>query len=1015
MKNLKTVSVLVSLIMVGLAIGVGPAFASTPKILTLGSASGTYGDVVSLPITVNDPADIGGVAFTLAYDSGKFEFIGIEEGATAISNADEYKVPNTNPPQYSVSDAQKDAVANALFYQYNAEPSENRVMVAGASAAGVATNRLFNMKFKILDGDGEYTIGLSQTSITRPVAGYATATLIPALVGMPSTTANAQGDYDTSVFTTSLVSGSIVVSPSAPVRFEQQSNSYDASNPMTYPLLSLGSKFTVTATDAAAGKTYSWVVRDWNGTQVAGSQTAAGSFEVDPDVLFGQSGAGVYTLTATPSDSSNRAGELMIRVPMKFVAAKFNADAVKNAGNYLSTDGNDTYTISGGPNANNVYQYSAADLNGNVVTSANAGIFADTAATDNTNVFNIAADIAEQIAFIVTVTLDDTIGDADVTRLKTAGLDVIKSGIFRITPFVRFSGKVVGADGDGIGGVNVHAVHDPVNIKITGGTDNATDETDNDGTFALANVNNTGVTYKFVVSKTGYVDRIVTGDQILAGDIILKMIGPGGGTISGVVTLSDDAAPFASGTVSIQAKTDTGYVKDANGNVITVTADPSDGTYKLPIPAEFGANAPFTMEFKKSGYVDATHSTTTDVGGILAGVALNDTTADITLKPVTRIRVSGTAVDSDNNQVNDQVLVRIVATAGAAPLTFNNTPAEIKVLDADGNDLVASLHAFGTNDDAAPWTNTYSFIHNAYETFAITVQADVVDRDVSTGFKAQTTWTYVRGATPPEESILDNPTISGGTAASDSGKTGFNLPPGGLKGDILDKVVVLISEADAATAGSANLQGQILEINLSDAGGIAIDNADLGRVEITMTFDLTAITKEMLLDGRYMIYCADSMADLVAGLGTAVPTTQIISALDNGQVTFWVDHLSAFGIGPGGSGTSLIPSADRCFIATAAYGSPFEAHVSILRKFRDTFLLTNPMGKAFVEAYYRHSPPVADVIADNDSLRAMVRMALLPLVGMSYVTLKFGLMGSAGVMVGLMVLALGLIRVRRRD
>ncbi len=70
----------------------------------------------------------------------------------------------------------------------------------------------------------------------------------------------------------------------------------------------------------------------------------------------------------------------------------------------------------------------------------------------------------------------------------------------------------------------------------------------------------------------------------------------------------------------------------------------------------------------------------------------------------------------------------------------------------------------------------------------------------------------------------------------------------------------------------------------------------------------------------------------------------------------------------------------RCFIATAAYGSSLDPHVEALRKFRDRFLLTNGAGRVFVSAYYRYSPPVADLISRHESLRTVVRWMLSPIV-----------------------------------
>jgi len=77
-----------------------------------------------------------------------------------------------------------------------------------------------------------------------------------------------------------------------------------------------------------------------------------------------------------------------------------------------------------------------------------------------------------------------------------------------------------------------------------------------------------------------------------------------------------------------------------------------------------------------------------------------------------------------------------------------------------------------------------------------------------------------------------------------------------------------------------------------------------------------------------------------------------------------------------------------CFIATAAYGTPMAEDIQILREFRDEYLLTNPVGQALVDLYYRVSPPMAEFITEHPSLKPIVRAGLLPAVAMSTIAVN---------------------------
>ena len=99
-----------------------------------------------------------------------------------------------------------------------------------------------------------------------------------------------------------------------------------------------------------------------------------------------------------------------------------------------------------------------------------------------------------------------------------------------------------------------------------------------------------------------------------------------------------------------------------------------------------------------------------------------------------------------------------------------------------------------------------------------------------------------------------------------------------------------------------------------------------------------------------------------------------------------------------------------CFIATVAYGSPMAPQVRFLREFRDRFLMSNRAGRAFVNFYYRSSPPLARFIAGHEVLRMVARWTLLPVVGLGYLALHLGLM--AMVTLSLLCLAGGFVLVR---
>lgn len=113
----------------------------------------------------------------------------------------------------------------------------------------------------------------------------------------------------------------------------------------------------------------------------------------------------------------------------------------------------------------------------------------------------------------------------------------------------------------------------------------------------------------------------------------------------------------------------------------------------------------------------------------------------------------------------------------------------------------------------------------------------------------------------------------------------------------------------------------------------------------------------------------------------------------------------AGGDGGGGGG-------GPCFIATAAYGTPMADDIDALRAVRDTYLLDNAVGAAFVDTYYTVSPAIADVVASNPVLAAVVRIALVPVIWMSKLVIAQPTLAMA---LALLMGALALGRKARRN
>jgi uncharacterized delta-60 repeat protein len=150
-----------------------------------------------------------------------------------------------------------------------------------------------------------------------------------------------------------------------------------------------------------------------------------------------------------------------------------------------------------------------------------------------------------------------------------------------------------------------------------------------------------------------------------------------------------------------------------------------------------------------------------------------------------------------------------------------------------------------------------------------------------------------------------------------------------------------------------------------------------GTIDYTFTEDATGFLTYSGLGGGNL----DQFSSVAVHNGSVLAAGYVLNSSNISDMLLVKINEVASPVNPGGdSGGGNGGSGGGCFIATAAYGSYGEKHVMELRAFRDNVLLKSKAGKAFVDAYYKYSPPVADFVAERPALRAATRLALAPVV-----------------------------------
>jgi len=159
----------------------------------------------------------------------------------------------------------------------------------------------------------------------------------------------------------------------------------------------------------------------------------------------------------------------------------------------------------------------------------------------------------------------------------------------------------------------------------------------------------------------------------------------------------------------------------------------------------------------------------------------------------------------------------------------------------------------------------------------------------------------------------------------------------------------------------------------------------------------------------YVALNIERMAEVSGGLLEVVPrdkngdpladlTDAIIYEADGDPLAQWEGFLAYLSSFPDtdADGIPNIPErysgpqgriVDACFVATAAYGTPFAEKIDVLREFRDRVLMKSVAGRKLVDAYYACAQEPAETVAGSPVLRFLVRTLLLPVIGLAKVLL----------------------------